>query len=398
MGIHPSINEIELFDFSSASKNKMYLASYRTRNFELNENLYQLISILKKIETFDDAAPIYSERRNKTYTSSEIEALFNKFILPLLDSTTTQTGSSFFFTKEILPATLVHSFTKYLKVLFKPLSLAIFLTSSIFLDGLYLINSSNAISYTSFDIVDLMYIGFIFFISVIVHEFGHASASNYFGIKHGHIGIGLYLHMPVFYADVSEAWRLARMQRVVIDLAGIYFQLIFLIPFIILDWISPNTIFQYLIYSINISFLFDLNPFFKFDGYWVFSDLAGIPNLGKRTQETVVYFMRKLLSKKIVNIPFIFSLRFRDRVLMISYVVLVNIFFSYYVIFRAPQFLFGILKELPTSFNSIFYDGTFNFSILSKFLLQLFFLLLSIYFLTRVVIYIFKQSLKIFTN
>lgn len=397
MGIHPSINEIELFDFSSASKNKTYLASYRTRNFELNENLYQLISILKEIETFDDAAPIYSEKRNRTYTSLEIEALFNKYILPLLDSTT-QTNSSFFFTKEILSATLVHSVTKYLKVLFKPLFLVIFLASSIFLDGLYLINSSNSISYTSFDVVDLICIGLIFFISVIVHELGHASASNYFGIKHGNIGIGLYLNIPVFYADVSEAWRLARMQRVVIDLAGIYFQLIFLIPFIILDWISPNIIFQFLVFSINLSFLFDLNPFFKFDGYWVFSDLAGIPNLGKRTQETVVYFMRKVLSKRTANMPFIFSLRFRDRVLMISYVVLVNIFFGYYVIFRAPQFLFEILKELPTSFNLILRDGIFNFSVLSKFLLQLIFLLLTMYFLTRVVIYIVKQTLKIFTN
>lgn len=188
------------------------------------------------------------------------------------------------------------------------------------------------------------------------------------------------------------------LQRVTIDLAGIYFQLIFLIPFIILDWTSPNIIFQYLIFSINISFLFDLNPFFKFDGYWLFSDLAGIPNLGRRTRETVVYFFRKMLFKKTTNIPFIFSLRFRDRVIMVFYVLLVNIFFSYYILFRIPQFLLVVLKELPTSINSIFYGGIFDFSVLSKFLLQIFFLLLTMYCLTRLVIYIFKQALRIFMN
>ena len=53
---------------------------------------------------------------------------------------------------------------------------------------------------------------------------GHASASARYGVPARDIGFGLYLIYPVFYNDVTSAWRLPRRQRVVIDLAGTFFQ------------------------------------------------------------------------------------------------------------------------------------------------------------------------------
>ena len=40
-----------------------------------------------------------------------------------------------------------------------------------------------------------------------------------------------YITFPVFYTDVTDVWCLTRRQRVIVNLGGVYFQLIFLIPF-----------------------------------------------------------------------------------------------------------------------------------------------------------------------
>ena len=45
-------------------------------------------------------------------------------------------------------------------------------------------------------------------VSSFFHELGHASACKYCGVKHGSIGLGLYLNFPVLYTDVTEIWKL----------------------------------------------------------------------------------------------------------------------------------------------------------------------------------------------
>ncbi|MDQ0497132.1 site-2 protease family protein [Paenibacillus brasilensis] len=60
-------------------------------------------------------------------------------------------------------------------------------------------------------------------LSILFHEFGHVVAAYRYGIRPRDIGIGLYMLVPVMFVDLSEAWKLPRKQRVVIDFAGIYF-------------------------------------------------------------------------------------------------------------------------------------------------------------------------------
>ena len=76
-----------------------------------------------------------------------------------------------------------------------------------------------------------------------------------------------------------------REQRLVVNTAGVYFQLLFLSPIIIIYLFTGNDILKYFIYTVNVNFLITLNPFFKFDGYWIVSDLLGVPNLRARTRE-----------------------------------------------------------------------------------------------------------------
>lgn len=120
--------------------------------------------------------------------------------------------------------------------------------------------------------------------AALLHELGHAAACAWHGVPAGEIGFGLYLVFPAFYTDVTKAWRLNRFQRAAVDIGGIYFQLILITLLVPLAHVGGFTGFLPFFMLCNLyMILHNLNPLFKMDGYWLFSDLAGLPNLHRRT-------------------------------------------------------------------------------------------------------------------
>lgn len=118
--------------------------------------------------------------------------------------------------------------------------------------------------------------------SVLVHEIGHASACHRFGEQYGDIGIGLYIIFPVFYTDVTRIWRLSRWRRVIVDLAGIYFQLLVTVFYYLMYRLTGNAVWLLVIFQIDLLVTLAFNPIAKFDGYWLVSDILGVPNLHRR--------------------------------------------------------------------------------------------------------------------
>lgn len=113
----------------------------------------------------------------------------------------------------------------------------------------------------------------------LLHEFGHCSAAQRFGGRQQGIGIGLYWFWPVFYAEVHDAWRLSRWQRVVVDAGGLYLQAVYVLGLSL--WYlqsSDATVFAAIWISATMM-LNTLNPVMKFDGYWILSDALKLPNL-----------------------------------------------------------------------------------------------------------------------
>lgn len=64
----------------------------------------------------------------------------------------------------------------------------------------------------------------LFAAGALWHELGHAAALRREGYRPGRIGIGLFVCVPVLYADVSPAALLPRAGRLRVDLAGLAFQ------------------------------------------------------------------------------------------------------------------------------------------------------------------------------
>jgi putative peptide zinc metalloprotease protein len=112
-----------------------------------------------------------------------------------------------------------------------------------------------------------------------LHELGHATASRYGGAEPGVIGAGIYLIWPVFYNDLNDSHRLDRRGRLRCDLGGVYFNVVFIL---VLAGVYGVTGFEPLVVVLAVQHLAILQqflPFVRLDGYYVVSDLAGIPDL-----------------------------------------------------------------------------------------------------------------------
>jgi len=141
----------------------------------------------------------------------------------------------------------------------------------------------------------------------LFHELGHLSACRRYGSHPGALGIAIYMIFPAFYADVSDAWRLPRRQRLVVDLAGMYFELLTTLVFFGLYWRTGILASLWAIIAIDMSLVSNLNPMFKLDGYWILTDLAGIPNLHTRLGEYLRYLgqlaIRSLRHRMVMVMP-----------------------------------------------------------------------------------------------
>lgn len=118
-----------------------------------------------------------------------------------------------------------------------------------------------------------------------VHEFAHGLTCRHYGGKVPELGFLLILFfLPALYVDVSDAWLFRRRsQRVFVSLAGPMFDLGVAALAAVAWWVMPPTPIRtaavILMAASGASVLLNLNPLIRLDGYYILSDLSGIPNL-----------------------------------------------------------------------------------------------------------------------
>lgn len=197
----------------------------------------------------------------------------------------------------VLPAKVVDFITPHLKFLFFPKVMYTIL--GLIFTFLSIISFQYYNTLISYDLkqINWLYLGLLGFVSVTFHEFGHASSAKYFGAKHGGIGGGFYLFTPVYFADVSDIWKLSRLNRIIVSLSGIYFESIISCLYIVFGLISNIEMFIIIGIFIFLHSLWNLNPFLRNDGYWVLSDGLNYPNLSKNSllllKDFIISFFKK---------------------------------------------------------------------------------------------------------
>ncbi len=173
---------------------------------------------------------------------------------------------------------------------------------------------------------------FLLIIIIIIHEMGHSISAYSFKVKVRELGFGIYYIFPVFYVDLGEAWKLNQKKRSVINLSGIYFQLIIgLVIFSISLFITNNTLLLNLFYLNFLIIITNLNPFFRFDGFWVLSDLLYENDLVKKSNQII----KSLLH---LTIP-------KEKLVIILYSIL-KLCFIVWVVFKVGNRLFRSVVSL----------------------------------------------------
>lgn len=140
-----------------------------------------------------------------------------------------------------------------------------------------------------------------YFVTKLLHEFGHAFACRVFGGEVHQMGIMLLVFSPVPYVDATAAWAFReRWRRIWVGTAGMYVEL-FIASLAMFVWANTgagltNSLAYNIVFVASVStLLFNLNPLLRFDGYYILSDLADTPNLHQRSRTQMFSWAEKSL-------------------------------------------------------------------------------------------------------
>ena len=122
-----------------------------------------------------------------------------------------------------------------------------------------------------------------------LHEMGHVLACARWGAHCKEIGILFLFFTPCLYCDTTDCWKLpSRWQRAAVGAAGIYVEII-IACFASMVWLTANDGLERIV-AASIMLMCSLstiivngNPFFRYDGYYILSDMWGVPNLAQQS-------------------------------------------------------------------------------------------------------------------
>ena len=185
------------------------------------------------------------------------------------------------------------------------------------------------------DPVDLLIVLGLTVVSAVFHECGHAVGCRYGGARPGVVGVGIYLVWLSFFTNVTDSYRLSRAGRLRTDLGGLYFNLIFILALAGLYEVTSAEILLLVIAITHLEMLEQLLPFVRFDGYFILSDLVGVPDLFAR----VAPILRSAMSRGPRD-PRVTGLRRPARIVVTGWVLCVIplLAFSFgYLVLHLPE-------------------------------------------------------------
>ncbi|TWE05971.1 putative peptide zinc metalloprotease protein [Pseudomonas sp. AG1028] len=143
--------------------------------------------------------------------------------------------------------------------------------------------------------------GVALFFAKLCHEFGHAFMAKRAGCRVQSMGVAFMVLLPLFYTDVSDAWRVNdRRARLLIGAGGVLAEML-LACIALLAWSllpdGPARTAAFMLASATwiTTVLVNLNPFMRFDGYFLISDLWQVDNLQGRAFALCRWRLREAL-------------------------------------------------------------------------------------------------------
>ncbi|MCP4345551.1 MAG: HlyD family efflux transporter periplasmic adaptor subunit [Desulfobacterales bacterium] len=207
------------------------------------------------------------------------------------------------------------------------------------------------------------------------HEFAHAYTAKAMGLHIRSMGMFFIVLWPLLYTDTTDAWKISdRQRRMWISAAGVLFEITVGGIALLLWALLPDGILRSLMFffsgtSLSSSILINLNPFMRFDAYYLLMDYWGIDNLRSRSSALLRYETRRLLLDWKGPVPEIHPyhrkmviygmLAFLYR-LSVSFSIAIAVYYFFFpvlgLILLATQFWMFIVRPLRMEISSIVKD------------------------------------------
>lgn len=329
-----------------------------TLRFALPADLLDLLKMFDGDKEVAEVVEAYDKLNPGKYSLEKIEALIQSFLLPkrlLLDVNTpdflpevSSKRATYIFAKvRLIPSPIVYPVANLFGWAFKRSVLVTWLALFIIVHFVFYawILPGHHVHMKHFTGSTFSNVMLLSLLGAFIHEMGHASALVSFGCKKTEIGFGMYIYYPVLYTDVSEAWRLPRHQRALIDMGGVYFQSVFQVLMLGLYLTNGSALLIYFFLFSDLIMFRTMNPFLRMDGYWLVADLFGIFNLRQQSTKVIKHYVLKLFGSARPGKTPLQNLKPGARVALAVYSALSTTFFLYIC---SIMIRYSLLYMVPT--------------------------------------------------
>ena len=337
--------------FSANGREQRYLVESDVRQYVVDARVHKLLMALQAgHQTWKSLATHYSELIGNCVTKEEVCKLISKLPGDWFEITLDRNRKTPFWVNfELISAGHARPLTNGLKYLFnRPLAIFV-IAAFLCVEALALPFASTQIHGNNSAITNTLLI-ICLLVTSFFHELGHLSACARSGGKHGGIGAGMYWAFPAFYADVTQAWRLPPAKRVLVDVGGLYFQCFAVIAIGAYALVTGSSFCYQLLWLVTFTMLHTLNPFFKFDGYWLLSDASGLTNLHASVRKSLATSISSLMKTEITQ-PKVTTGYLKPTILR-AYV-----FLSALYLFFVLSALFKEVRKLATQYPDFISDN-----------------------------------------
>jgi putative peptide zinc metalloprotease protein len=343
------IEEIHISD-----KDNNYIAIVNNKAYEINKYYYSILDFIQKGKTKEEA--IDDLKTKESLDKSElilIKQSFDNFITNISGGTTNRSYIKYSVT--LFNEEVAKQISNCFILLFHKYIFTLLLTISIVANTYFLLYTNRNTTYgLEFSITELWILFILSNIFIVFHEIGHSTASLKFKLPSKKIGFGFYFIFPVFFSDVTNIWLLNKKDRIIVNIAGIYFQLLLNLFFItffffINDALIKGILLYFITSNLFVS-IYSLIPFFRNDGYWIYSDLFNITNLLKKAERlTLVFLHRRIIDKKEKS----------EYTIPLVLFTMSNWIFKIYIIYKLSTFIIDNISNLHNS--DMLFDIVMNY-------------------------------------
>ena len=274
----------------TAYQNQQWLIQRADRYLQVSEILYRVAELSDGTRTEEEIAVLVSAATRRNVTADDVQAVVTSKLgpagivastadVPLTAAPSSSPLGVQLGTKVIGPAA-IDAVARIAQIFFFP-GVAIVAFAASIGAHLWLYREHDltpALQSVVLEPWRMVALGAIVVAAAAFHELGHATGLRVAGGRARGMGFGFYLVYPVLYTDVTDSYRLGRWRRLLTDVGGFYFNLIFALGVFGAYAVYREEWLLVAVAMIDFEILHQLLPLGRLDGYWILADLTGVPD------------------------------------------------------------------------------------------------------------------------